>query len=153
MTSGNKDDKLLEDTRIQLASAQTKLKQDNSILNNFTKQTGLRKDNNRLVIANLKKTLNDDERYAINTYISSESYKINEVLRGKIKPTKQQEKIIDNLDRALNKCDNYKGNVVRVLEIKDKQKLDAFLNHNKVGEITEYNEYLSFSDNLNEAII
>jgi hypothetical protein len=149
LTSGNKDDKLLEDTRIQLANAQTKLKQDNSILNNFTKQTGLRKDNNRLVIANLKKTLNDDEKYAINTYISSESYKINEALRGKTKLTKQQEKIMDNLDRALNKCDNYKGNVVRVLEIKDKQKLDAFLNHNKVGEITEYNEYLSFSDKSN----
>ena len=53
LTSGNKDDKLLEDTKIQLANAQTKLKQDNSILNNFTKQTKLRKDSTRLTIGKL----------------------------------------------------------------------------------------------------
>lgn len=50
LTSVNKDDKLLEDTKIQLANAQTKLKQDNSILNNFTKQTKLRKDSTRITI-------------------------------------------------------------------------------------------------------
>lgn len=55
LTSDNKDDKLLVDTRIQLANVQTKLKQDNSILNNFTKQTGLRKDTTRLVVGNVKK--------------------------------------------------------------------------------------------------
>lgn len=54
LTSDNKDDKLLEDTRIQLANAQTKLKQDNSILNNFTKQTGLKKDSTRLMVGNVK---------------------------------------------------------------------------------------------------
>jgi hypothetical protein len=54
LTSGNKDDKLLEDTRIQLANAQTKLRQDNSILNNFTKQTGLRKDSTRITVGNIK---------------------------------------------------------------------------------------------------
>ena len=54
LTSGNKDDKLLEDTRVQLANAQIKLKQDNSILNNFTKQTKLRKDSTRLTVGNIK---------------------------------------------------------------------------------------------------
>ena len=51
LTSNNKDDKLLEDTRAQLINSQTKLKQHNSILNEFTKQTGLRKDNTRLIVS------------------------------------------------------------------------------------------------------
>lgn len=50
LTSNNKDDKLMEDARISLANTQMKLKQNNSILNNFVEQTGLKKDNTRLSI-------------------------------------------------------------------------------------------------------
>lgn len=50
LTSNNKDDKLMEDTRISLANTQMKLKQNNSILNDFVEQTGLKKDNTRLSI-------------------------------------------------------------------------------------------------------
>lgn len=149
LTSNNKDVKLIEDTKIQLANAQNRLKQHNSILNNFTLQTGLIKDNTRLFVGNIKNVLNEDEKYSINKYIGSESYKLNYNLRKNLKLTKEQEKIRDNLDKALNKCSNYKGNIVRVLEIKDKQELTKFLNNNKVGETTEYNEYLSFSDKQN----
>lgn len=68
LTSGNKDDKLLEDTRIQLANAQIKLKQDNSILNNFTKQTGLKKDSTRLVVGNKKQIdISSNQLNKINT--------------------------------------------------------------------------------------
>ena len=54
LTSGNKDDKLMQETKNNLVNAQVKLKQHNSILNNFTQQTGLRKDNTRLVIGTTK---------------------------------------------------------------------------------------------------
>ena len=52
----------------------------------------------------------------------------------------------DNLDSVLNKCNNYNGNIVRVLEIKDKELLKDFLKKNKIGKIENWKEYLSFSD-------
>ena len=90
--------------------------------------------------------LSDEEQYAVNQYISSESYKINETLRNNIKLTDEQKRMRDNLDSVLNKCNNYNGNVVRVLEIKDKELLKDFLKKNKIGKIENWKEYLSFSD-------
>lgn len=48
LTSDSKDSKLLEEAKTSLANTQAKLKQHNSILNNFVSQTGLVKDQNRL---------------------------------------------------------------------------------------------------------
>lgn len=90
--------------------------------------------------------LSNDEQYAVNHYISSESYKINETLRNNTKLTDEQKRMMDNLDSALNKCNNYNGNIVRVLEIKDKELLKDFLKKNKIGKIENWKEYLSFSD-------
>lgn len=90
--------------------------------------------------------LSNDEQYAVNQYISSESYKINEALRNNIKLTDEQKRMMDNLDSTLNKCNNYNGNIVRVLEIKDKKLLKDFLKKNKIGKIENWKEYLSFSD-------
>ena len=91
--------------------------------------------------------LSNEEQYAVNQYISSESYKINETLRNNIKLTDEQKRMRDNLDSVLNKCNNYNGNIVRVLEIKDKELLKDFLKKNKIGKIENWKEYLSFSDN------
>lgn len=90
--------------------------------------------------------LSNEEKYAVNQYISSESYKINETLRNNIKLTDEQKRMRDNLDSVLNKCNNYNGNIVRVLEIKDKELLKDFLKKNKIGKIENWKEYLSFSD-------
>lgn len=90
--------------------------------------------------------LSNEEQYAVNQYISSESYKINETLRNNIKLTDEQKRMRDNLDSVLNKCNNYNGNIVRVLEIKDKELLKDFLKKNKIGKIENWKEYLSFSD-------
>ena len=54
LTSNNKDDKLIEDTRTQLINAQSKLRQHNSNLNNFIEQTKLKKDYSRLVVGKTK---------------------------------------------------------------------------------------------------
>ena len=56
LTSVNKDDKLIEDTKTKLATTQNKLKQHNSVLNEFTRQTGLRKDNVRLTVGKIQST-------------------------------------------------------------------------------------------------
>ena len=57
--------------------------------------------------------LSNDEQYAINQYISSESYKINEILRNNLKFDNAQENIIKHLDEALKKCNDYNGTIVR----------------------------------------
>lgn len=112
-----------------------------NILNYKNKANELQKQ-----IESSKIGLSNDEQYAVNQYISSESYKINEILRNNIKLTDEQRRMRDNLDRALNKCNNYNGNIVRVLEIKDKEVLKDFLKKNKRGKIENWKEYLSFSD-------
>lgn len=54
LTSNTKDAKLIEDTKTQLLNAQNKLKQHNSILNDFTEQTKFRKDYSRLYVGTTK---------------------------------------------------------------------------------------------------
>jgi hypothetical protein len=89
--------------------------------------------------------LSNDEQYAINQYISSESYKINELLRNNLKLGDIQENIVKNLDKALDKCENYNGNIVRVLDITDKKELERFIHMNVLNKPIMFNEYLSFS--------
>ena len=90
--------------------------------------------------------LTDDEKLALNNYISSDSYKINEKLRNNIQLDKKYLDLRDNLDSALNKCDNYKGNIVRVLDIANKDKLNDFIKYNEIGKEVSFYEYLSFSN-------
>ena len=89
--------------------------------------------------------LSNDEQYAINQYISSESYKINEILRNNLKFDNAQENIIKHLDEALKKCNDYNGTIVRVLDIRSSKKLKEFIDMNKLNKPIMFNEYLSFS--------
>ena len=152
LTSNNKNDKLIEDTKVQLINKQNKLKQHNAILNDFVEQTNSQKDYTRLYVGRNKskvannKEINNNEKYALNSYISSESYKINEALRNNTELSDEQKQIINNLDNALNKCKKYNGNVVRVLDIKDKKDLNKFIRQNQQGQAITFNEYLSFSN-------
>lgn len=54
LTSNNKDGKLIEDTKIQILNKQNKLKNDNTILNDFIKQTNAKKDYTRLYVGDNK---------------------------------------------------------------------------------------------------
>lgn len=90
--------------------------------------------------------LSNDEQYAINQYISSESYKINEILRNNLKLDNVQQNIVNHLDAALSKCENYNGNIVRVLDITDKKELERFIHMNVLNKPIMFNEYLSFSN-------
>ena len=152
LTSNNKNDKLIEDTKVQLINKQNKLKQHNAILNDFVEQTNSQKDYTRLYVGRNKskvannKEINNNKKYALNSYISSESYKINEALRNNTELSDEQKQIINNLDNALNKCKKYNGNVVRVLDIKDKKDLNKFIRQNQKGQEITFNEYLSFSN-------
>ncbi|WP_160111170.1 minor capsid protein, partial [Clostridioides difficile] len=57
--------------------------------------------------------LSDNEQLAINKYISSDSYKINEKLRRGLPLTSEDKNFISDLDSALDKVPNYKGDVNR----------------------------------------
>ena len=88
--------------------------------------------------------LSYDEQYTINQYISSKSYKINELLRNNLKLDDIQENIVKQLDKALDKCRNYNGNIVRVLDITDKKESERFIHMNVLNKPIMFNEYLSF---------
>lgn len=93
-------------------------------------------------IESSKIELSDEEQYAINQYISSESYILNETLRNSESLNEQQIKIINNLDKVLDKMPNYDGIVQRSLML-DKEKLTEFLNAHKVGRSIKYKQYIS----------
>lgn len=133
---------ILENKNQDTTIERTKLLKQSKLLNEFCKQTGLDKDYSRTRISTNKLTIN--EKYAITKYIGSYSYKINESLRNE-EYTNEVSKLIKDLDKALEKCNNYKGNVIRVLDIKDKEKLKKFIKRNKLNKEIVFEEYLSFS--------
>lgn len=115
----------------------------------YKKQFKKNTETNFIDVTNSKKDakiLSDEEQRAINQYISSESYKINDKLRNEIELSESEKILRNNLDSALAKCNNYEGNIVRTVEIKDLEQLDEFIEKNKLGNEIKFNEYLSFSN-------
>lgn len=87
--------------------------------------------------------LTPKEEHAINQYISSDSYKINEKLRNGTKLNKTEKKLCDNLDSALKKAPRYTGNLTRSLQFYNDDDLNEFLDKHQVGKIVEYPAYTS----------
>jgi len=147
LTSATKDDELLEKTKANFANMQIKSRQHNIELNDFLRQTSLRKDYSRLKIG-VTKDVKDDiiltekEQYAINKYISSDFYKINEKLRSGKRLNSEEKELVTNLDSMLGKMPKYKGLVTRSLEL-DNEQLQKFLDVHKLGEKIEYKAYTS----------
>lgn len=163
LTSNTDNKELIEEVKSRFALKSVELKQKESMLKDFSEQTGLKRDRARERINRFDKSasknnifdfkkLTTDEEGAIIKYISPDSYILNDKLRNNIELTQQEIKWRDNLDCALKKCENYKGNVVRVLDIKNKKELEKFISYNEINKPVTYNEYLSFSNkgNYNE---
>lgn len=87
--------------------------------------------------------LTPKEEHAINQYISSDSYKINEKLRNGIKLNKTEKKLCNNLDSALKKAPRYTGNLTRSLQFYNDDDLNEFLDKHPIGKIVEYPAYTS----------
>lgn len=90
-----------------------------------------------------KTELSYDEEYAINKYISSESYKINEKLRSGTTLTPEDYGFTVNLDSALSKMPRYEGTLIRSLQFINDEDLQAFLKQHSKGNIIEYDQYIS----------
>lgn len=87
--------------------------------------------------------LTEEEEYAINSWVSSDFYPINEKLRQGIELTSEEKSAITNLDRALEKFPRYNGPVKRSLVISDPTELQRFVNTHAVGNTVSYNEYIA----------
>lgn len=92
-----------------------------------------------------KYALTKKEEYAINQYISSESYVVNEKLRKDVPLTDEENNFIMNLDSALEKMPKYQGDLNRSLIFSSEDDLNKFLSDYKVGNTVKYKEYLSTS--------
>lgn len=85
------------------------------------------------------------EKRALNQYCSFESYQVNEKLRKHTPLTDQETRMVDRLNSALDKMNDYKGNVVRCLDIRNPAELEAFLRqHQEDGDVT-YEAFTSAS--------
>lgn len=89
--------------------------------------------------------IDEEEKHAINQYVSSKSYIINEKLRNSENLNKEDIELLSKLDSALNKLPNYEGVAVRTLYITDRTQLEAFLEKNKINSTKIESQYLSFS--------
>lgn len=114
----------------------------------FIEKNNLRRDFSRENVEKVTKIQNNDiilkenEIYAINKYISSDFYTINEKIRNNIELNIEEIKLCNNLDNAIDKLFVYDGLVTRSLEL-DNTELENFLNIHKIGEYVEYKAYTS----------
>ena len=83
-----------------------------------------------------------DEIYALNTYIGADSYRINEALRGDLTLDDRLTKVVNDLEKALNKMPNYEGIVTRSVWINNED-IDHFLKDYPIGEKIRHKSFLS----------
>lgn len=122
----------------------------------FSKAMGLREQRDRIYIdgkgvvgAIKKKGVYSKEEYgALMSYISSDSYKINEKLRTDAKLSDQEKELVHLLDSALSKTKNYKGIVNRSVSFMYDNDIKEFVAKHKVGHEICYNQYLSSTTDL-----
>lgn len=114
----------------------------------FIENNNLRRDFSRENIEKVTNSnngaiiLTDNEQYAMNKYISSDFYAINEKLRNDIELNDTEKKLVNSLDSALSKIPRYNGLVTRSLELPDEE-LKEFMKKHQVNNIVEYKAYTS----------
>lgn len=87
--------------------------------------------------------LSDTDIRAIQDYMSSKSYIINEKLRKGISLTVDEQDFINNLDNALKKMPTYKGDLTRSLSFIYDDEMSAFIEAHTIGNSITYKEYIS----------
>lgn len=87
--------------------------------------------------------LTNEEQWALNEYVSSESYKINVVLRARGSLTEEQKKFVEYLDSALEKMPIYKGTVYRSMTDFAIEDIDAFFARHTPGRKIVFSAYTS----------
>ncbi|MFD2696358.1 ADP-ribosyltransferase, partial [Sporolactobacillus shoreicorticis] len=96
-------------------------------------------------IENNTVVLREDEERAVNQYISSDAYKINEKLRSDMPLTQSDQTLMHNLDSALDKFPKYEGELNRSLFFTSKAQIESYLSLFVLGEVIETKQYVSAS--------
>lgn len=91
----------------------------------------------------IKEKISDKDVKAVHDYLSAKSYVINEKLRTAAALTAEDRLFVKNLDEALHKMPNFKGNLQRSLIFYSDEDVSVFINEYKVGNKITYSEYLS----------
>lgn len=89
--------------------------------------------------------LTSDEQLALNQYISSEAYVLNDMLRRAEPLTKEMRSMLNNLDAALDKMPEYRGIVYRSLSDFGIDDVDEFVKTYTVGKRISFPSYISTS--------
>ena len=87
--------------------------------------------------------LTDQQRRALNEYISSGSYRINAALRAGVSPSAQQQELIRSLDEALERIPVYEGMVYRSVCSDMIADMDEFWAAHTAGTRVTYAAYTS----------
>ena len=108
------------------SKCKSKVKEWEQRIQSFVNENDLKRDYNREYV--YKKTpdwyvnLNTDEKIAINSYISADSYLINDALRNNYPLDNRLKSVSDNLSSALAKIPNSSGTYYRSLFLEDEAK-------------------------------
>ncbi|MEE0060403.1 MAG: phage minor capsid protein [Acutalibacteraceae bacterium] len=92
--------------------------------------------------------LSEEELSALNAYISSESYKINEKLRSGAELSIQEKEFVNNLDNALKKLPIYQGVVYRSLSSDMIEDINAFWKNHSNDSVIKYTAFTSTSTSV-----
>lgn len=93
-------------------------------------------------------SLTDQDRGALNRYISSESYRINAKLRAQENLSEKDHELIRSIDSAIMKLPQYKGKVYRSLSSEYMENWADFDERHRPGNIIRYDAYTSTSKNI-----
>lgn len=96
--------------------------------------------------------LSHEELHALNRYLSSESYTLNDKLRRGEKLSEEEEQWITNLDAALDKMPEYEGTVYRSVSEFGIDDVNAFINSHVIGKVIKIPSYTSSSDTVYDEI-
>ena len=122
----------------------------------FSKAMSLREQRDRIYsdglgqVGSMKKKglYTKDELHALKMYTSSDSYKINERLRSGATLTAKEKKFIYDLDAALSKTKDYKGDVNRSVDFLFLDDLTEYIAMHKVDFPINYGQYISSTTDL-----
>lgn len=92
--------------------------------------------------------LTEDEKYAINRYLSSESYVLNEELRNGEAMSADHRKWVSCLDSALEKMPEYNGTVYRSVSDFGIDDVGRFISSHSIGQLLDFPSYLSTSEGI-----
>lgn len=89
--------------------------------------------------------LSEKEQYALNNYISSNSYLLNDKLRNNDPLTEAEQKWVKDLDSAIDKMPEYSGKLYRSVSEFGIDNIEEFIQSHVVGEKRSYPAYISSS--------